>query len=247
MGGEVRRSARLSLLILWTVATPAFSAVIVVPGDAEVDDAHLQNCIPLSGCIDRDRYQQLYAASAFGAFNGAEFITELAFRPNPDQPTLMQSFDDVRIFLSTSSADPDALSTTFDDNVGLDETLVYSGALTLSSSVTVSGPGTATDFDILIPLQTPFLYNPALGNLLFEFQNYSGESIQYFVDARESFGDAIGRVYNTGDGPEATIGMTDTLGLVTRFTTVATPEPSTTILLGAAFLAGALFLQRRKR
>ena len=113
---------------------------------------------------------------------------------------------------------PDNLFTTFDDNVGGDEVVVYRGALTMTSSVTGPGP---YDFDLVISLQTPFLYDPTAGNLLFELRNYSGESpFNGFLDAENTFGDAISRVDSSSfpSDPETATGNAGSLGLVTLFT-----------------------------
>ena len=76
----------------------------------------------------------------------------------------------VSIFLMTTANGPDALSTNFADNEGIDKTLVHSGPLSLSSA-NIGSAGGPKAFDIVINLTTAFLYNPALGNLLLEVQN----------------------------------------------------------------------------
>src|SRR5262249_52227149 len=109
------------------------------------------------------RYQQVFAASQFST---GGMITEIAFRSDaaigtPSSTTLSNT----RIALSTTSRPPDGLSATFATNVGIDESVVFSGNLTLTSA-DPPGPGGTRDFDILIGLSTPFPYDPSLGNLL---------------------------------------------------------------------------------
>jgi hypothetical protein len=71
----------------------------------------------------------------------------------------------VRISLSTTSRAPDNLSATFADNVGVDESVVFSGDLVFTSA-NDSVPGGTRAFDILIKLTNEFNYDPSLGNLL---------------------------------------------------------------------------------
>jgi hypothetical protein len=62
-----------------------------------------------------------------------------------------------------------ALSTRFDDNLGPDTTLVFSGDV----SWTTQGdgpPGGPRAFDYIFPFQHPFQYDPAKGNLLVEWR-----------------------------------------------------------------------------
>src|SRR5437879_3955989 len=111
-------------------------------------------------------------------------------------------------------------------------------------ALTDTGPAVGPkDFDICITLMTPFIYDPANGNLLMDVRNTGGGATTQF-DAEETFGDSISRVWNTSSA-DAT-GNPDTLALVTQFsfTPVAVPEPSAYV----AFAAGALglLLWRRK-
>jgi len=116
------------------------------------------------------RIQLIYGATHFPP--GALLITELRFRPDyqygePFSVTL----SNFQVSLSTTPKAPDALSPTFAQNVGPDATVVFSGPLNLSSAFT--GPPTGPkDFDIVVPLTTPFVYAPAAGNLLVDLRNY---------------------------------------------------------------------------
>jgi hypothetical protein len=157
------------------------------------------------------RYQQVYASSQFGAVPpGGAFITALAFRVGAGWGAFAATLPNVQIDLSTTPKVPDGLDTTFANNVGPDDTIVYSGALTLSS---VDG-GSPTPFDIIIPLTTPFWYDPPAGDLLLDVRNFGGGSSQPF-DAVFATNDSVSRVW----GPVgSSTGGTDTVGLVTEFT-----------------------------
>jgi hypothetical protein len=138
----------------------------------------------------------------------------------------------------------------FATNVGADNTTVYGDAdgepLSLSSSFT--GPaGGPKDFDIIINLTTPFLYNPTLGNLLLDVRNFSGGTTTAF-DVQNAAGDSIARVYTQTSGVNSPIADTgNTAGLVTRFTTAAVPEPGTMALFGSGVLALVFTVRRRRR
>jgi hypothetical protein len=66
----------------------------------------------------------------------------------------------------------------------------------------------------LIPLTTPFWYNPAAGNLLLDVRNSGGGSSASF-DAVSTTSDSVSRVF--GSVTNVT-GSTNSLGLVTEFT-----------------------------
>jgi plastocyanin len=143
------------------------SQLVIPPG------LETRNGSGATGTLDvSHRIQEVYGASMFPA-HPVE-ILEVRFRPNI---SLGHAFTTVvanmQIRLSTTQKQADHLSTTFAQNVGADETTVFSGALNLSSSFSgpVSGP---KDFDVIVPFATPFIYDPAAGNLLLDIRNFSG-------------------------------------------------------------------------
>jgi hypothetical protein len=122
------------------------------------------------------------------------------------------------------------LSPTFADNVGADDLVVHNGPITLSTANT--GPDLGPrDFDIIITLINPFLYDPAAGNLLIDFRS-TGQLFPFDirnptpVDAENRFGDSVSVVLGRSGNLNAPNGETTTVGFVTRFSLIpSTPPP----------------------
>src|SRR5262249_21659069 len=155
----------------------ASAAVVIVPNNLAATEGDISNGLPFNigaFSLSSQRYQQVFAASAFASVSGPHLITQIAFRPDAQIGGAFSSIiPNIQINLSTTSATPDGLSATFANNVGSDDTVVFSGSLSLSSAFT-GPPGGPKAFDIIINLQTPFLYNPSAGNLLLDVRNFSG-------------------------------------------------------------------------
>ena len=125
--------------------------------------------------------QQVYGAQHFPA-GIALLITELRFRPDRQYGNAFNTIiTNIQVRLSTTAKNPDGLSTTdglsatFANNIGADEVVVFSGALSMSSQF-IGPPTGPKNFDMVIPLTTPFIYNPAGGNLLLDVRNISGST-----------------------------------------------------------------------
>lgn len=211
----------VSLAFLLLPASVCSGDELVVPQANETVEGDSNNGFPFHldnefFSIDSMRYQQLYDAAQFAGVSAPVWITELRFRPNGSiSETFSSTLPDIRINLSTTTASPDALSKTFAANIGSDDTVVFDGSLELSSNLTGDGP---YDFDIVIPLTTPFPYDPAQGNLLLDVRNFGGGSTTFF-DAAKIAGDPISRAYTsvTGNVDSDTAAGADTNGLITKF------------------------------
>ena len=234
----------------------AHAGTLLAPSGAANIDQPVSNAFPLR--VDGgQRYQQVYDASLFGNPSAPLIISAIAFRPDAEfGGVFSESFTDVELRLSTTSAASDGLSATFADNIGGDETLVRDGEITLSSS-NLPGPGDTRAFDVIIPFSTTFSYDPTLGNLLLDvFNNDLADSdIGIFFDATsnlESPDDGLSRVFGPEGNPSASSGRVDSLGLVTQFTIV--PEPGAVVPTPSAAAASGLcgvgllvYLRRRRR
>jgi len=150
------------------------------------------------------------------------------------------------ISLSQTTADWNTLSSTYASNIGLDNTLVFSGNLTQ--------PWAFGD-TLVINLTTPFAYDPSQGNLLMDVVvsgiSMAGGKIGFDTNgynAGNLNGNTfLGRVYYDGGGGT---GFVDKgYGLVTGFdagapTTV--PEPTSFVLVSLGLGALAAGIRRRR-
>ncbi len=189
--------------LVYESVTPAVSRLVIPSGleDTEAGGG--------SGILNRvHREQALYEASLFPAH--PIVITEFSFRPNIGDGEVGRAFSNqisaLRISLSTSTKQADNLSSTFADNVGADATVVLDSPVVLTSGFTGPADG-PKDFDVVIPFDQPFLYDPAGGNLLVDIKDSSGEPTTS-VDAANASSDKASRVVAVD--PDAEDGVPDT-------------------------------------
>lgn len=208
---------------------------LVVPNDLTVTQGDTGNLFPLFS-QKPIRYQQVFEKAQFSRFaTGGEMIDSIAFRAHSPGKPFTGAVQNLEVRLSTTPKTPDALNSTFAANVGRDETLVFSGPLSVTANNS-STPETANTFDILVRFTTPFRFDPAAGNLLIDVRNTEGGTqeppLDQEIDATKAAGDSVSRVFNYGDANATSAGKTggvaenDTLGLVTQFGTTANPGPS---------------------
>jgi hypothetical protein len=235
----------LAIAALLMVVRRAESATVVVPNAQTNVEGNSANILPF-GCVVTSasmRYQQVYLGPEVG--NGT--ITEIRFRQ--DAPAVVpfgpNTINGVTIALSSTSAAPDGLSTTFANNIGADVTTVFSGNLTLSSAACGAGP---CPFDIVIPLQTTFPFNGGSGpNLLLDVTIPSCVTTTPF-DAQNTIGDSVSRANATNSG-SSTATTVDSLGLVTQFTGVTTSIPTLSewAMIGMVLILAGIAVWRLRR
>ena len=242
-----RRLTLLGALLLLGAINPAHAITpdVVVPNGARNTEGDSNNSYPFDlseAGLSSQRYQQVYASSQFGS---AGLITQIIFRPDAfSGHAFTSTLPDIQIDLSTTQAGDDGLSTTYADNVGADNTVVFDrGPLTLSSAFT-GPPDGPKDFDIVITLTHPFFYNPANGNLLMDVRNFGGGTTTFF-DAVFATGDGSSRLFNSD--VNGTTGSTDTEALVTGFTIVPEPSSAAMLLTGGGMLLAWFGGRRRRR
>lgn len=168
--------------------------------------------------------QTVYGAKNFST---PIIITGIAFRADENHDQFTPSFDVTiprfAIRLTTWSGSLNSFSGFYSFNKGADDTQVFDGSVHWSG-LNASG-NTPNPFDMQITFTSPFAYDPSRGSLLMEFDS-SGPtttSLTIGVDYDRHVDPAIGFTY-TGGGEE--------LGsLVTQFTFISIPEPSTVAIL----------------
>jgi hypothetical protein len=167
---------------------------------------------------------RIYDASQFGALSGPSLLTQFAQRPDTSPGPAGPRSPRVRIYASTTKRAVANMSTTFAENLGTNTTLIFDGTSRLTTA-NLPGPGDTRKFDIVVfdilfPSTTPFLYDPAAGNLLLDLQISSGSGLAIRSDA-VSGDPTVGDLVGFGS-PTAAVGDF-TLADVTQFTFESPP------------------------
>ena len=220
-------AALMALPFLACAPASATTSTLVVGGPGNG-----VNYIPFSSAISEPEYQQVYASSDFSsAYTGSITIDDITFEVASGAGTPNTS--KMKITLSTTNAAVNDLNTNL-YNFGSRKTVVYNAKL----------PSISDDL-VTFTLTTPFVYNPAAGNLIIDIDGYgmySGSVAFAFNSASDG---AFSRVYSDFTGV-----VDNNSGLVTGFTVVGTPvpEPSTwaMMVLGFAGLGFAGYRASRR-
>lgn len=167
-------------------------------------------------------YQQIYAATAF---SGPVWIWEVAFASAPGGGLATSISDTFILSLGTTSTSPSAPGNSYSANKGADFTQVFAGTIT----ATLAHNNT---FDFVIPLKTPFTYNPLNGNLLLDVFVISETSTPELRATGFAAGPNtdVGKILNFGGTGNPTGVKND--GLLTQFSVRSVPEPASLLLLG---------------
>ncbi len=230
------------MLKAWLIAalcTPAFGSIIVLPNAETNSPGGLNGTAPSSPVSIV--VQALFASNQFP---GAMDITGASFRADPGTGPVDWTFSSTSIYLSTSPNSPSSMSTTFANNIGPDNTLVFTGTNVTLSDAGCSGPGVCP-FDLGINFTTPFFYNPANGSLLEELvgTGFTGSGATDAVSFSGP-GGGLARVTATGS-TTATTGTLAYGNSITGFTFTSVPEPTSWTMMAVG--ATALVWMGRKR
>ncbi len=253
-------SSTASFSTLGLVAPASAELLTVVPPGFENMGGGFQGPAPLRfPGTGGARTQQVYELQLFTDFSGPRTITAIDLRTFPGiAPSAFfgnsVSVSNVTIRLSTTQRgdEGNTLSANFADNIGNDDTIVYSGALTLTTAANGNLP--VSPFDYTIVFQNPFLYDPLAGNLLLDVNIPTTAAVTtagfgfLTFDTVNALSDGIYSVFNGSNG-NATSGTAGTSGAILRVhsdaAATAVPEPGTLALFASGLLAVAA--TRRKK
>jgi hypothetical protein len=184
------------------------------------------------------RMLQVYSAHDFELGAPQLRIDGISFRLDETVGTTIGGWN-IAVFISTTPRAPDAFTPDYNSNHGSDGVLVLSGGAAGIVSME-TGPGPRT-FLLDIAFSTPFLYDPAKGNLAVDIVAAGTRILS--LDAQSMPGDSVGRVF----GPNALSGTVDTLGLVARFEVTPIPEPSVVTLFALCTVVVAILAAKKSR
>lgn len=204
-------------------------ASVFIPEKTRHADGNAVVDLPFAHTRGPVRYQQVYAASAFSNLPpGGALLTRIFFRADCGSSRVF-TVTNLQVNLSTTSRGPDDLSSNFVENIGSDDTVVFSSKPWFTPGSGGCTPTVPIGFQKDIVLDLPFFYNPARGNLLLDLRNWGLRADTNPLDlpagrqdAQDEAGDPISRV--AALSLQATSArFVDTLGLVTLFTFFRTP------------------------
>lgn len=172
-----------ALAIFAATATAQLS--VVIPNGTEDTEGSSSNAFPWGRGGAGLRIQTIYDSSHFTSqgINFPIIINRLRWRPNTGTASNASSYPlGTTISLSTCPVDQSAASTSFASNQGADLTVCYSGPVAWPAAPASTGP---CPFLIDIPLTTPFVYDPTLGDLNIDtdlpVQTFTGTALQLDV------------------------------------------------------------------
>jgi len=230
----------VSLALVVAAAEIVRSASIGAPGGGPLNsESSVPFLVPTNGAPSV-RYQQLCSALDFSHHGSPQYlITRISFTYGPTSGGIDVVLPNVQIWFSTTLRQVDSLSPVFADNIGPNNTLVYSGPLHLFWQQPIGA------FGFHIPLQQAFLYDWRAGNLLMDVRNYQTVPPLNVPPYARSFAAS----YTLGDrGSSAaawdvdslTATIVDTEALHTVFTATGVPEPASAFLFLVGLSALAL-------
>jgi hypothetical protein len=114
------------------VTTELRAQVVVVPNSLATNDGNGSGTSPEGPASAR--WLHIHDASQFGALSGPSFLTKFAYRPDRVLGQSGPRSLTLRIYASTTSRSVAGMSTTFADNLGTNNTLVFNGTLTWTTA-----------------------------------------------------------------------------------------------------------------
>src|SRR2546422_337395 len=120
-----------SAVLVCGQSQPGFAVSFIVPSDSTNQDGNTYSFFPVIMQPFTMRYQQVYAASEFSSLTnyGGGWVAQIVFRGDATNGTQVEVNMKIQVNFSTTLRGPDQLSPVFADNVGADDTVVFSGNL----------------------------------------------------------------------------------------------------------------------
>lgn len=190
-----------SALLLSSTAALALAALApaqvsqVIPPDLATAYGSSSSAYPWGSSGGNKRVMYCYDASLFAALPGPITIQRIAWRAASSTvgTTIGPLSYQVACDLSSTASTPMALNSTFDQNHGPDRTQVFSGTLNVGPLLVQN-----LQFTHVMPLATPFRYDPAQGNFLVDLvcTSVTG-SLSGVQGAFNTHPGVVGRIANT--------------------------------------------------
>lgn len=225
-------AALLGSLLMYS--TTSYASNVVFPGDYINEDAPNQNFLPFTPYATS--FQQIYDASIFGSqpitISGIAFRSDSGPSAGNYDPFLAPQYG-ISASLSTSRTSVSSFSTVFRDNFGSDAIDVFTGPITFALKGNRVGEET-NYFDVIIPFERSFLYNPEKGDLLLQIVTQGGypiaglDAVSFSAGSRRTWVDGTAGVNSVGY-------TTDAYTIVTQFMISPVPEPATWMTLIGGF------------
>ncbi len=236
-------ASSVTALFLTSMVPPIHAGTVFLP-NADAAIVGNDSSGSLAGSLPSGDVQDLWDKSQFGSVSGNIWITQLAFRLKPNTGGISSTVTSASISMSTTALTTATMSTTFVTNRGGDYAQVASVAGPFWSSPGCTGSGPCP-FDIIFNFSTPFVYNPANGNLLIEQQwtGYNASGTGQFDVQNYALSPPVAELVAIPTAPTGTLEYSDN---VTRLTFSTVPEPAS-LATAVCGLTALVVLRRRRR
>ena len=194
----VALSSFISIITMSTANAAAWLAT--VPADYWDTEGESGNLAPFDTYCDDDliRHQQIIPGSLLGSGN----VDSIAFRLDGGRNYDLSpaTYHNASIKLSSTQLTPSSISRTYEDNIGPDETEVFSGDMVISGTFSDTNPN---PFNVFIPIDTNFEFDGNNANLLLDMTFETCQGGYLVIDSTQNV--SLGRLYGPANEPEGRV------------------------------------------